>query len=103
MGDHSGDMAVRAALLVGQLLLAAGAPVTDSCTGTNLPVLGGIDVVDFENLKESSWTAAGDPPTKGDSQFTGTLNGYTFHFKSAANQAKFAADPWKYAPAWGGF
>merc|ERR1712072_330201 len=103
MGDHSGDMAVRAALLVGQLLLAAGAPVTDSCTGTNLPVLGGIDVVDFENLKESSWTAAGDKPTMGSSQFTAQLNGYSFHFKNAVNQQKFQADAWKYAPAWGDF
>lgn len=92
------------ALLALQLLLVSSAPVTtDSCTVTSLPALGGIDVVDFANLKESSWTAAGDAPTKGSSQFTGKLNGYDFYFKDAANQAMFAADPWTYAPAWGGF
>lgn len=90
--------------ILGLLALAAGAPFsTDSCTDKSLPVLGGIDVVDFENLKESSWTAAGDAPTMGSNQYTGKLNGYSFYFKNAANQAKFAADPWKYAPAWGGF
>lgn len=83
--------------------IASAAPLTDSCTGTNLPVLGGIDVVDFQNLKESTWTAAGDKPTIGSTQYTAELNGYTFHFKNAANQAKFKADSWKYAPAWGGF
>merc|ERR1711865_708441 len=106
MGHHgSANMPTRAIVLLGlQLLLAASAPVsTDSCTGSNLPVLGGIDVVDFGNLKESSWTAEGDAPTKGLAEFTGKLNGYNFLFKNADNQAKFAADPWAYAPAWGGF
>ena len=37
------------------------------------------------------------------SQYTAKLNGYSFYFKNAANQGKFTADPWKYAPAWGGF
>ena len=53
--------------------------------------------------KESSWTAAGDGPTAGVAQYNATLNGYSFHFKNAANAATFAADPWTWAPAWGGF
>jgi len=100
MAAFSALLAMSAALAVSASPLA---PATDSCTGTNLPVLGGIDVVDFENLKESSWTAAGDKPTMGSSQFTAQLNGYSFHFKNAVNQQKFQADAWKYAPAWGGF
>lgn len=28
---------------------------------------------------------------------------WQFWFSSAANMRAFAADPWKYAPAWGGF
>ena len=28
---------------------------------------------------------------------------YEFRFASAANLATFAADPWRYTPAWGGF
>jgi hypothetical protein len=32
-----------------------------------------------------------------------SVGNYTFYFKNAANLATFAADPWKYAPRWGGF
>lgn len=28
---------------------------------------------------------------------------WTFHFKNAANKAAFEADPWRYAPQFGGF
>jgi len=70
-----------------------------SCTDTSFPVLSGIDFVDlFENKKESV-----DAPEFGSSSVTTTLNGYKFWFKSAANRDKFAADPWTYAPAFGGF
>jgi len=31
------------------------------------------------------------------------IGDYHFIFKSAANAAKFTADPWKYAPRYGGF
>lgn len=31
------------------------------------------------------------------------IGDYRFHFKSEHNKAKFAADPWKYAPKYGGF
>ena len=57
----------------------------------------------FISQKESSWTTAGDGPTAGVAQYKATLNGYSFHFKNAANAATFAADPWTWAPAWGGF
>ncbi len=42
-------------------------------------------------------------PTHGSKQFTATLDGATFHFASAENQAKFVADPAAYAPQYGGY
>jgi len=32
-----------------------------------------------------------------------TPTNYTFLFKDEANRDTFAADPWRYAPKWGGF
>ncbi len=32
-----------------------------------------------------------------------SVGNYTFWFANEANKAKFVADPWKYAPRWGGF
>ena len=31
------------------------------------------------------------------------LANYTFQFATASNKAKFDADPWQYAPRYGGF
>lgn len=31
------------------------------------------------------------------------IGDYRFHFKSEENKNKFAADPWQYAPKYGGF
>ena len=31
------------------------------------------------------------------------LGDYEFWFATAANKARFAADPWKFAPKYGGF
>lgn len=71
-----------------------------SCTdASHGPVLAGVDFVDLlENKKESV-----DAPEFGTSDITAILNGYTFYFKTAANAEKFKADPWTYAPRWGGF
>merc|ERR1711959_339272 len=100
MGGRESYKMQRVAIFALNLLVATAVPLTtDRCTSTALPVLGGIDFVDFENLKESTWTTAGDPPTKGSSQFKSSLNGYDFWFKNQANRDKFAADPWRYAPA----
>jgi len=63
------------------------------------PVLSGVDFVDLQEVKQESV----DAPDFGVADFTAQLNGFTFWFKSAENQAKFEADPWKYAPAYGGF
>jgi len=40
---------------------------------------------------------------KGNLQFTGSYQGATYHFSSAANQAAFQKNPKKYAPQYGGY
>jgi YHS domain-containing protein len=83
-------------ILAAPSLAQSGGSCTDPSYG---PVLSGIDFVDLQELK----TEAVDAPDFGASDFTAELNGYTFYFKNAENQAKFVADPWKYAPQYGGF
>tara|TARA_B110001452_G_C15184804_1_gene411513 strand:+ start:746 stop:1018 length:273 start_codon:yes stop_codon:yes gene_type:complete len=76
------------------------------------PALYGYDVVAYRSLNASA------NGTMGSAEFAFNLTttdesgakgqrmpptNYTFHFASAANLARFAADPWKYTPAWGGF
>ena len=72
----------------------------NECVDPSKPVLAGIDVVAF---KVDGLNSSVDVPVFGSANFTGVLNGYSFYFSSAAHQQLFAADPWKYAPAWGGF
>jgi YHS domain-containing protein len=45
----------------------------------------------------------GDAYVVGSSEYSATLNGYTFYFSSPENKALFEASPWKYSPSWGGF
>ena len=68
------------------------------CIGTAAAVMGGIDFVDLAQKVQAT-----DAPAFGSAYFTSTLNGYTFHFKSDANAKAFEADPWRFAPGWGGF
>ena len=42
-------------------------------------------------------------PVKGSPEFTASHEGATYRFASAANRDAFAADPARYAPAYGGF
>ena len=63
-------------------------------------VMGGVDFVD---VAVRSGHFPRDPPTFSDLAYIQTLNGYTFGFVSQANADTFAADPWSYAPAYGGF
>jgi hypothetical protein len=52
----------------------------------------------------ASKTQGTDAPTFGNcASFSAALNNYTFCFVSKENVATFDADPWAYAPAWGGF
>ena len=75
-------------------------PSDASCCSSNhsAPVMGGVDFVDLATNK-----AAGAAPEFGSTKYSSTLSGYSFHFKSQANVDVFDADPWSFAPAWGGF
>lgn len=42
-------------------------------------------------------------PVRGRAEFTHRWNGATWRFASVANRDRFAADPGRYAPAYGGF
>ncbi len=55
---------------------------------------GGADVVAYHTVGR---------PMQGSSQFTATYQGATWHFASAANRDLFAAQPTRYAPAYGGW
>ena len=78
-----------------------------------LPVLDGFDVVAYQTLPAGANGTRGSPrfafnlTTTDQSNSTGgermKPTNYEFHFESAANRDLFAADPWKYTPAWGGF
>lgn len=56
--------------------------------------IGGYDVVAYHTVGQ---------PTQGSSQFKAEYQGATWHFASAANRDLFAANPSKYAPAYGGW
>ena len=78
-----------------------------AATAATPPVLGGYDMVAY-------WTVS--QPKMGVAQFNHTLDtqdcgagpcrnrfSSEFWFSSAANRDAFAADPWSYAPKYGGF
>jgi YHS domain-containing protein len=56
--------------------------------------IAGYDVVAYHTVGQ---------PTMGSSQFTSEYQGATWRFASAANRDLFAANPAKYAPAYGGW
>ena len=57
-------------------------------------VIGGYDVVAYHTV---------GAPTLGSKQFAAEYQGATWHFASAANRDMFAANPVKFAPAYGGW
>jgi len=64
------------------------------------PVLLGFDVVHYHDIpsyKEGGQGKQGDPG------FAYNFQGYQFWFINQENRERFMNDPWKYAPAWGGF
>jgi len=74
---------------------------TVCCSQPNLPVLGGIDLVNLY------YARPGTLPIIGSDEFTAILPTsmaeYLFYFHTADNRDEFEADPWKFAPAYGGF
>lgn len=64
------------------------------------PVLLGYDVVQYHFIpayKEGGKAVRGLP------KYAYNFEGYQFWFSSQENRQLFMEDPWKYAPAWGGF
>ena len=60
----------------------------------------GYDVVQYhfiEPYKEGGVAVRGVP------EFAYNFEGYQFWFSTKENRDLFIGDPWKYAPAWGGF
>lgn len=49
---------------------------------------------DYSSILTTNVGGAGNPKV---------LANYTFYFKDSSNKAKFDADPWKFAPRFGGF
>ena len=93
---------MAAVALVGLAALAAPAAPK--------PVLFGFDMVEYFTKDAAANGTMGmaefahtiesfdfttHPPT--------SVGNYTFLFNNEANMAAFAADPWKFAPRWGGF
>lgn len=80
-------------------LLIVGGPMTIHHHPHLRPLYIGVDVVAYFSLDEESE----ETHINGSSTFTSQLNGYTFWFSSDENQSLFEADPWKYAPMFGGY
>ena len=90
--------------------VAAATLTTVSATAAAKPVLFGFDQVEYFSLPASHDGVMGSAEhahTMESFDFTTTpptsVGNYTFWFSTEANKAKFVADPWKYAPRWGGF
>ena len=79
------------AMMAGALSAAAKEPVYQSFLG---PAIDGTDPVAY--FTEGR-------PVEGSSDFTHEWNGATWRFSSAENRDKFAAEPERYAPQYGGY
>ena len=64
------------------------------------PVLLGFDVVHYHFIPSFE---QGGVAQQGSSEFAYNFQGYQFWFLNQTNRDLFINDPWKYAPAWGGF
>lgn len=65
------------------------------------PVFINTDGVALEGYDVTSyWDGA---PQKGGEEFAAQHNGFTYHFASADNKAKFEAEPEKFLPEYGGY
>ncbi|CAM9998835.1 unnamed protein product [Ectocarpus sp. 6 AP-2014] len=72
--------------------------VTAECAGQfDLPVLGGVDVVEYWRLPSAAEAVLGSP------NLMSVFGNYRFFFSSVENLLVFEHDKLKYVPAWGGF
>ena len=73
------------------------------CGSVNLPVLGGIDLVDLYHCVDQNCTPQIGSSVFEHVPFGSRGRGYKFWFLNALNRDIFEADPKRYAPAAGGF
>lgn len=84
-------------------------PYTDPlfCMNPEIPVLGGIDFVEyFEDFKLADSSGKYDETKYGvpaDGSITSTYKGFKFAFHTEAHRDLFAANPEQYIPQYGGF
>lgn len=83
-----------AAVLALSLLPATAALAVDDHYIANGAAISGFDTVAFHTQ---------GAPVPGSAQFSAEYQGVTWHFASATNRDLFAANPAKYAPAYGGW
>ncbi|MEO0729867.1 MAG: YHS domain-containing (seleno)protein [Pseudomonadota bacterium] len=76
------------------LALTTPAQAVDEHFIANGAAAGGVDVVAYHTVGK---------PTNGSAKFSAEYQGVTWHFASQKNRDLFAADPAKYAPAYGGW
>lgn len=84
----------RGAVLALALLAPAAAMAADEHFLKGDVAAAGHDVVAYHTMGK---------PVPGDAAYTATYQGVTWKFSSAANRDLFAAEPAKYAPAYGGW
>lgn len=87
-------LASRIAALSVALALPFAAFAADEHYAVDGVVIGGYDAVAFHTKSMAK---------KGDAKFSATYQGATWHFASAENRDLFAAEPAKFAPAYGGW
>ena len=92
-------------LLVGCRGLPKAADASNPCISRSEgAVMGGCDVIAYAGLANASSDGRAAPNcTLGLEEYTETYAGFAFRFATADHQAAFAADPARYAPAYGGF
>ena len=87
-------LTLRIAALSVALALPFSAHAADEHYIVDGAAIGGYDVVAYHKVGK---------PTKGDANFTATYQGVEWKFASAENRDLFAAEPAKFAPAFGGW
>lgn len=90
----SRTITLRLAAVAMAIALPFAAQAADEHFIADGAAIGGYDVVAYHTAGK---------PTKGDANYTATYQGVTWNFASAENRDLFAADPAKYAPAYGGW
>jgi YHS domain-containing protein len=87
-------LTLRIAALSVALALPFAAHAADEHYLVDGAAIGGYDVVAYHTAGK---------PAKGDAQFTSIYQGVKWKFSSAENRDLFAAEPAKFAPAYGGW